>query len=140
MAITNPGFLNDRKKLEEKLSAYDREGKYISQVHFNAPFFIEQGDKKYQIIGINSSFIKPEEYVEIFVTVDLVETLANFDGSSVKVFYFNQETIDDTTEITEVDAKKGYTRPEWRRLQKYLKKESPKIVRYNKPLQEKENA
>ncbi len=136
MAINNQGFNNDRKTLKNKLSTYDRNGKYISQVSFKIPLFFEHGDKKYQLIGINSSFISEEVYVEIFITIDLIETLADFNGSTVKVFYFNQATIEDATETSELEIRSRYSRPEWRRLQKYLKKEAPKIVKYNKPPQE----
>jgi len=132
MTIDNIGFNNDRKNIEAKLRTMDLEGHYLVQATLGTPLFIKRETNRYQIMGINSSIIEGGKYIEIFVAVDLITTLENFNGSSVKVFYFDQNTINDTSEISLVEAKQGYSRPEWRRLQKFLKKEANKIVRYNK--------
>jgi len=131
MAISNPSFIRDRKNLEEKLKEFDPEGNYISQIPFENPMFVVNEAGRYQLLGVNSNFVD-SQYIEIFVAIDLNTTLSNFDGRAVKTFYFNQNTIENVFEIPESEAKKGVTRPEWRRLQKYLKKEAKNIVKNNK--------
>lgn len=131
MAISDPRFNEARKKLEIKLKEFDPEGEYISQIPFGEPIFVVNDSGRFQLLGINSNFVDGK-YIEIFVAVDLDKTLPVFDGRAVKAFYFNQTTIEDVFLIPLDEAKKGVTRPEWRRLQKYLKKEAKNLVKNNK--------
>ena len=125
--INNPIFASNRKYIEDQLTRNDKDGKLLMTCALSQDFFAKTDKGVYQIVGVNSSFIDGK-YVEIFVTVDLSETIKHFDGNAVKVFYFNADTIAETKEISEADAKLGHSRPEWRRVQKYIEKQKKQII------------
>ena len=128
MKMLKTQFNKDRKYLKDTITYNDPEGKYVSSVPLKEPIFIKENSNYFQLLGINSSYVDGK-YVEIFISVDIANTMKFFDGRAVKTFYFNDETIKTVVEVEENEAKKGYQRAEWRRLQKYLKKEKVNIVK-----------
>jgi len=126
--MANEQFLKERQQIRDMLAKSDPDSKMVSTVPITESIFVKQGPTYYQIVGINSSFVK-EQYIEIFVAVDLNETLRHFDETAVKRYYFNLDTIQKTVEMPVDDVKKNWNRTEWRRLQKYLKKEVKNIVK-----------
>lgn len=120
-------FENDRKYIKSLLDSKDSSGQMVIAGALSQPLFCKNKDGIYMVVGINSSYIN-DKYIEIFVSVDITETMKKFDESAVKVFYFNGKTLNETTEITEADARSGYARPEWRRVQKYIEKQKKQII------------
>ena len=128
MPITNELFLKDRQEIELLMRYNDPKGSFVSTIPLTKDIFVKTETSTYQILGVNSS-VEDGEYIEIFISVDVDTTMKHFDGKAVRTFYFNGETINDVLEISEVDVKKQYKRPEWRRLQKYIKKEKMNLVK-----------
>lgn len=126
--MANTQFIKDRQTIRDMLAKKDPNGEMVSAVPLTNYIYVKKDQTFYQIVGINSSFVKGE-YIEIFVAVDLNETMLHFDGSAVKRFYFNLKTINETVEIDLETVRKKWQRAEWRRLQKYLKKEIKNIVK-----------
>jgi len=120
-------LVKERKYLKDTIKHTDPEGQYVTAVPLKETLFIKDDSKYYQLLGINSSFVGGN-YVEIFVAVDIANTMRFFDDRAVKTYYFNDETLKNVIEVEESEAKKGYQRAEWRRLQKYIKKEKMNIV------------
>ncbi len=125
--INKPIFDADRKYIQSLLDSKDTDGQMIVAGALSDPFFCRNKTGIYKIIGVNASYIQ-DKYIEIFVSVDITETLKKFDESAVKVFYFNSKTLDETEEITESDARSGFARAEWRRVQKYIEKQKKQII------------
>lgn len=131
MKIKNETFLKERQYIKDTMKYYDGDGNFISSIPLNECIFIKYNSKYYQVLGINSSFVNTD-YIEIFVTIDITETMKFFDGRAVKTYYFNEDTLMTTIEIKEQEVKQNYTRAEWRRFQKYVKKEKINIVKNTK--------
>jgi len=127
--ITNDFFVKARLQIKESMLPYDNsEGYKVLYFSFINDIFIKSNNSTYQILGINSSFVDGN-YIEIFVAIDIINTMKHFDERAVKTFYFNSDTIEKTYEISESEIKSNYNRAEWRRFQKYVKKEKPNIVK-----------
>lgn len=126
--IENASFIKDRKQIESVMKEKHFESENISVVPLSKYIYAKTDVDIYQIIGVTSGFVKGE-YVEIFVTIDLKQTLKEFDGKAVKTFYFNSQTVETLTEISEIDIRSTYQRSEWRRLQKYIGKEKMNILK-----------
>ena len=125
--ITDPIFNSDRQYIQKILTEGDSSGEMVIKGALSRPIFCKDKTNVYQIVGINASFVK-ENYIEIFVAVDLTTTIPKFDGHAVKTSYFSADSLQNIEEISESDAKTGYQRPEWRRLQKYIEKEKKNII------------
>jgi hypothetical protein len=130
--LNDQHFISDRMSIQRTLVTHDVTEQYISVPLSKAVFFRTTGsvmddNALYQLIGINASMVD-KEYVEIFVLVDLIETLKHFDGKAVKTQFFDGVTFSKMIVVDESNAKNGYTRPEWRRLQKHIKKEIKNII------------
>lgn len=125
--IHNENFLKDRQKINAFLRNKDKVGDMVIAAALSEPLFVTIDGNFFQMIGVNASFIK-EKYVEIFVAVDLTTTMQHFDGNAVKAFYFDVDSLDNLVEVTETIAKNGCTRPEWRRIQKFIDKNKKLII------------
>lgn len=128
MKITNDNFLKERQYIKDTMKYYDSKGNYVSAFPLKKPFFIKVDSNYYQMLGITSSFVN-NKYVEMFITINVGITMQFFDERAVNIYYFDDNSIKRAVEVDETDAKNGYKRAEWRRFQKYVKKEKNNIVK-----------
>lgn len=125
--MINDQLINDRQTLRDMLSKYGTDSGMMSSVPLNTFIFIRHNNSMYQIVGINASFVNGE-YVEIFIALDINGTLPHFDGDAVKTSFFDLSIMQKATIITAEEARKEYTRPEWRRVQKFIKKNIKDVI------------
>ena len=125
--INDPIFNSDRQYIQKILTESDSSKEMVIKSALSRPIFCRDKNNVYQIVGVNASYVNGN-YVEIFVAVDVTTTIPKFDGRAVKSFYFSVDSLQNVQEISETDAKSGYQRPEWRRLQKYIEKEKKNII------------